>query len=70
MSKTKTPPPKPQGPVEKAFIVRKLSLAEWQVVDVLIQDGRVIKRTEREPNMSAIVARNLMFEIANNNDRD
>jgi len=60
------PKPKPPGPIETAFIIRKLSLSEWQRVDLKIQDGVVIERIEREPNISAIIARNLTHDLVRN----
>lgn len=59
--------PKP-GKIEKAFIIRKLSLSEWQRVDIEIQDGKVISYTEYEPNISAIVARNLTYDLVRRDD--
>lgn len=53
----------PNGVVEKAYIVKKLSLQEWQVVELQVQGDRVLSRTSKEPNLAAIVASKLMTEI-------
>jgi len=60
----KQPPKKPVR--EQAFIIRKLSLSEWQRIDVVIEDGVVVERIEHEPNLSAIVSKHLSFDIARN----
>jgi len=51
------------SPTEYGYIIRKLSLSEWQVIDIEIQDGKIVKRVEREPNLAAVVSRRLMLEI-------
>lgn len=52
--------------VEHAFIIRKLSLSEWQRIDLTIIDGIVVERVEHEPNLSAIVAKHLTYDLARN----
>ena len=52
--------------VEKAFIIKKVSLSEWQRIDLTIIDGIVVERVEHEPNLSSIVAKNLQYELARN----
>jgi len=61
--KKKEPEIERDEPVEDAFIVKKHSLAEWQIIDVRIKGDKVIFRKEREPDVAAIVAKKLMFEI-------
>lgn len=51
---------------ERAFIVRKLSLQEWQIIDLEIMDDMVVSRTEREPNVAAVVGARLMAELRKN----
>jgi hypothetical protein len=48
---------------ELAFIVRKLSLQEWQVIELTIEGDEIVKRVEREPDVAAIVGSKLMNEI-------
>lgn len=51
------------GKIETAYVIVKYSLVEWQIVELKILDGQVIKRTEREPNLSEIVRRQLIAEL-------
>lgn len=45
--------------VRDAFMIKMISLAEWQVVSLKIQGDRVISQQAEEPNLPAIVWRKL-----------
>lgn len=47
--------PKAPASRETAFIIRKLSIRDWQRIDLVIEGDKVVSRVEREPNLSAIV---------------
>lgn len=51
------------APVETAFIIKKHSLREWQIIEVLIQGGMVVARHEREPDIADIVRRKLQIAV-------
>lgn len=59
-------PDQEHAAVEHAYIIKKLSLSEYQIVDVELQGSRVVSRKEREPNVSSIVMAKLFHEISRN----
>lgn len=51
------------GEVENAYLIKKLSLSEWQVVDLEISGNQVLSRKERVPDIPPIVWNKLRVEI-------
>lgn len=45
----------PQQKNEKCFLIKRLSIRDWQRIDVEIEGDRIVKRTEYEPDLAPIV---------------
>jgi hypothetical protein len=59
-----------EAKVETFYGVRKVTLAEWQLVEIKVQGDKIIERIEREHefDMSRIVIGKLMKRVVNNDD--
>lgn len=49
--------------LEDAFMVKMISLAEWQIINLKIHEGQVVERIYQEPNIRKIVERQLLLQL-------
>lgn len=57
--------PKDPEPIETGYMIRKISLSEYQIIGLKIQGNEVIEKTLFEPDLPVIILKKLREKIAN-----